>query len=254
MFFDTTQGVMAPLNDYLDAILIYTPTVDDLPLEEPSALTPLAVSGNTDTTTTIEAQGIFNRLNSSGDTVVAYLNVSQNVYWTLGDGVDPVDPSIATISNRGGSSTLPAGTITWGVNALPTTSIQVNAQRGPNTANCQASPPAGFQAPQRVPSVVNIYPGGAEPETFPAPLAFNMQVLYSDGTTSDPPTQNSPDSVENENFTFTASDTSVCTPVSGEPGHFTVSGGNSTGNITITAQHNTVTTLSATATIKVPTT
>lgn len=247
--------------DYLDVLYKILPTTTDPPLEEPPSLAAPTVLNAAGTVTTMQVLGNFIRLapghapGGGWNFQPVQLDVTQDCYWSLGQ----TEVSIATISNDHKTG---AGIITWGTGANASTVVQVTAVRGSLASPAASvSPPSGFQAPLRVPTLANLY---VSPGTLggPGQVQFNVQVLYSDNTTSLPPsTEGSPNapaniSVENANFSFAPSDTSICTPVSptNEPGLFGVSGGNSAGIITMKVTHMEYPSVTAQATVTVPVT
>lgn len=247
--------------DYLDVLYKILPTTTQPPLEEPSSLATPTVLNAAGTVTTMQVLGNFIRLapgkgpGGGPNFQPVPLDVTPYCYWSLGQ----TEASIATITNDHKTG---AGIITWGTGATANTVVQVTAVRGSLTSPpASVSPPAGFQAPLRVPTLANLY---VSPGTLggPGQVQFNVQVLYSDNTTSPPPsTEGSPNapaniSVENANFSFVPSDKNICTPVSptNEPGLFSVSGGNSAGLITMVVTHNVYQSVTAKATVTVPVT
>lgn len=164
----TASGFAAPLNGYLDALLVYTPQITDGPLEEPSGIQITAVGPQSGPTTQFTATGNFQRFDPSFNALTTIQIPITQVYWR-------VDlPSVATIDQT--------GLLTW---KTPGT-VNVTAVRN-------AQPPAsvsvtGSYAPSRTPLAVNIAPrmlsvNGTIPTTGDT-APFIGQILWTDGSTT----------------------------------------------------------------------
>lgn len=175
----TAPAVNPAVTGYVDVLFIYQlanahpPSLvnTDPPVEEPSSLQISLTRQSPDgSAMQFSASGSFQRFDFNAKANVPVMLPITAVYWSVGGAGGP-----ATIDQN--------GVLLW----TRSGSVTVTAGRGTQTSSMTVTTPAAF-TPALTPSGVNIYPRAFKtlPNIPPegVAVAFNGQIIWSDGSTS----------------------------------------------------------------------